>query len=686
MKRSDTGDFCVLYLEAADNRATLSQALSELRKPVVIMLAEQGRLFQRPDDFSALKHIKRQLDIPVIFVIPNSAHITQLATRFGFPVYPSVDNLANALAMGQLSRQRTHTGQTSPQRITAPLSPTASLHTLKADLRSTGPRGSISQPLHTASESEPVMELSAGGQPLDARERTTGHMPPISQMDVPPRVEKRPTTSPQPSLPRERLRHNPALERFDPYTQALQDEKSEPEPLPEPLILERNAPPMRRNGVTQRASTGMLVEKTQPPPREEPLAPAPRAPRNNFAKFVAIVAIIALSVAGLSYFLVFYHQWPTSTTTAGTMPSIVGDVSYASSNQISENSSQGISDQVTIDLQQLNSPASGKAYYAWLLGDKSQSEAHTILLGRLNVSNGKAHLFYGGDPQHSNLLLRTSRFLVTEESASVTPISPTPDYNAWRYYGEVSQAPINAPDNTNHFSYLDHLRHLLASDPTLEKLNLPGGLNTWFYRNTAKLVEWTTSMRDPWEANKDINFVRRGTTRTLAYLDGASFVGLDLPPGTPALVDGRLAQIGLIQVNGPDQEPPCYLSHVMKHLNGLLQAPDAPTSLRQNATDIVNALSNVNRWLNQVRSDGKKIMQMNDNQLRQPSTLSLINDMIVNANNAYIGQTDANTGQTLHGANWIHDHMQSISTFQVSPYHPSPQSIQMIQDILHAKA
>lgn len=430
----------------------------------------------------------------------------------------------------------------------------------------------------------------------------------------------------------------------------------------------------------------MLVEKTQPPPRKEPLAPAPRAPRNNFAKFVAIVAIIALSVAGLSYFLVFYHQWPTSTTTAGTMPSIVGDVSYASSNQISENSSQGISDQVTIDLQQLNSPASGKAYYAWLLGDKSQSEAHTILLGRLNVSNGKAHLFYGGDPQHSNLLLRTSRFLVTEESASVTPISPTPDYNAWRYYGEVSQAPINEPDNTNHFSYLDHLRHLLASDPTLEKLNLPGGLNTWFYRNTAKLVEWTTSMRDPWEANKDINYVRRGTARTLAYLDGASFVGLDLPPGTPALVDGRLAQIGLIQVNGPDQEPPCYLSHVMKHLNGLLQAPDAPTSLRQNATDIVNALSNVNRWLNQVRSDGKKIMQMNDNQLRQPSTLSLINDMIVNANNAYIGQTDANTGQTLHGANWIHDHMQSISTFQVSPYHPSPQSIQMIQDILHAKA
>ncbi|GHO59539.1 hypothetical protein [Ktedonobacter robiniae] len=681
MKRSDTGDFCVLYLETADNRATLSQALSELRKPVVIMLAEQGRLFQRPDDFSALKHIKRQLDIPVIFVIPNSGHITQLATRFGFPVYSSVDNLANALAMGQLSRQRTHTAQTSPQRITAPLSPTASLHTLKADLRNAGPRGPVSQPLHTDNESEPVMELSAGGQPLDAREHTTSHMPPVSQMDVPPRMEKRPVASPQPSPPRERLRHNPALERFDPYTQALQDEESEPEPL----ILEHNAPPMRRSGAAQRASTGMLVEKTQPTPREEPRAPAPRAPRNTFAKFVAIVAIIALSVAGLSYFLVFYHQWPTTTTTSA-VPPIVGDISYVSSNQISEKSSQGISDQVTIDLQQLNPPASGKAYYAWLLGDKSQSEAHTILMGRLNVSNGKAHLFYSGDPQHSNLLLTTSRFLVTEESASVTPISPTPDYNAWRYYGEVSQAPINTPDNTNHFSYLDHLRHLLASDPTLEKLNLPGGLNTWFYRNTAKLVEWTTSMRDPWEANKDINYVRRMTARTLAYLDGASFVGLDLPPGTPALVDGRLAQIGLIQVNGPDQEPPCYLSHVMKHLNGLLQAPDAPASLRQNATDIVNALSNVNRWLNQVRSDGKKIMQMNDDQMRQPSTLSLINDMIVNTNNAYIGQTDANTGQTLHGANWIHDHMQSISTFQVSPYRPSPQSIQMIQDILHAKA
>lgn len=70
MKRSDSGDFCVLYVEPDDEKSTLFQKVMEQKKPIVIMLAEQTRVFQRPEDFTELKHIRRHLDVPVLFVSP----------------------------------------------------------------------------------------------------------------------------------------------------------------------------------------------------------------------------------------------------------------------------------------------------------------------------------------------------------------------------------------------------------------------------------------------------------------------------------------------------------------------------------------------------------------------------------------------------------------------------------------
>src|SRR5581483_11958614 len=106
MKKNDSGDFCVLYLEPGDNKDTLFQVIASQKKPIVLMLAEQSRVFQRPDDFNALKRVKRQLDLPVVFVIPHSGHFTQMAARSGFPVYLSIDALADALTVGQMTRQR----------------------------------------------------------------------------------------------------------------------------------------------------------------------------------------------------------------------------------------------------------------------------------------------------------------------------------------------------------------------------------------------------------------------------------------------------------------------------------------------------------------------------------------------------------------------------------------------------
>jgi len=405
-------------------------------------------------------------------------------------------------------------------------------------------------------------------------------------------------------------------------------------------------------------------------------ASAAKSRVNRLALGVLILLLFALITAGLGYFLLVSHTLATDAPAMTT--TIVGRISFLSSNQISESSSQGLNDKVLIDLNNLAKPAVGKSYYAWLLGDKNQTDTKAMLLGTLQVNGGHAQLLYPGDQNHTNLLAITSRFLVTEEDATTPPLTPSPDYSTWRYYGEFSQTPIKAPDNTNNYSYLDHLRHLLATDPTLDELELPGGLNTWFYRNVSKILEWTSSTREQWQETNDPGFVRRQTLRTLTYLDGVSFVSQDLPPNTGLNVNERLARIGLLEVSGPTQDPPSYLAHLSHHLYGLLEAGSATPDLRKNVAAIVTALDNVQSWLGQVRHDALQIMKMSDQELRQPATLSLLNDMINNATNAFSGLVDPTMGQMRQGVTWIHDQIEALATLQVqriTARGPTPQLV-----------
>ncbi|SRR5579883_848353 len=639
MKRSDTGDFCVLYIEADDDRTGLFHTVSEQQKPVVIMLAEHTRVFQRPEDFTTLKHVKRQLDKPVVFVIPDSERMTQMAARNGFPVYASMDTLSDALMVGQLSRQRVLTRTTAPLGSgpnTAPIGPT---------IKKTTPL----PPLEEILEEEPCNS-----------EQQRRYRASFAQS----LGEEEPCNSEQ----QRRYRAS--------FAQSLGEE--------EPC----NSEQQRRYRASFAQSLGEEVSLQRPAPRVAPLPrqamplPTPPAKPRRRGRAMIVLTIITLLVAVLSSLLVLFYKFPMQLSAAAPVapaaPAIVGKVALLSSGQLSENSSQGIADQVLIDLHNLPNPAPQKSYYAWLLGDKLQSDAKTVFLGKLPVSNGTAHLLYPGDAAHTNLLQSTSRFLVTEEDASVQPIAPSPDQSVWRFYGEFSQTPINSPDNPKHFSYLDHLRHLLAADPTLDALNLPGGLNDWFYRNSGKIVEWAGSLREQWEESKDVAFVRRQTVRILTYLDGMTYVQMDVPPGTPLNITPRLASIGLLTVNGPNQEPASYLIHIVNHLNGLLQAGGSTPELRKDEAAIITAMNNVEDGLSKVRSAAQQIMKMTDQQLRQPQTLTLINDMIDNANRAYAGQIDPTTGQMREGVTWVHDNMQSLAVMSISKFSASGSSIQMM--------
>jgi len=267
-----------------------------------------------------------------------------------------------------------------------------------------------------------------------------------------------------------------------------------------------------------------------------------------------------------------------------------------------------------------------------------------------------------GASNHSNLLATTSRFLITEQDANITVNIPSPDLATWRYYAELPQTP--APGQT--FSLIDHLRHLLASDPDLEKVPLHGGLNIWAYRNIQKILEWAGSARDDW-STKDFSSIHRWTVSILDYLDGATLVQQDVPAGTPILADPTISQVGLLELHA-GQNPPGYLYHIALHLNGVLSSPGATQYQRNLATQINTGINNVNGWLQQERQDAIQLVHMNDAQLALPSSLNLLNDLVTQANNAYTGLTNPSTGQVQSGISQVHLNVERLATFAVKPY------------------
>lgn len=404
-------------------------------------------------------------------------------------------------------------------------------------------------------------------------------------------------------------------------------------------------------------ATQAPLTETTPPVLSPPSTPA-FWQRRGLRLALVILIICVLIGSGLgTFFLLTQHSAATPVVTA-----VVGKAFFVSSGQMNLTTNQGINDEFQVNLQNIPAPQSGKSYYAWLLPDTKQAEAAPLLLGKVAANHGVIHFFYGGDNQHTNLLATNSRFLITEEDANVTPSVPSPDLSTWRYYAALPQTP--APGQT--YSLLDHLRHLLATDPTLEAHHLHGGLNIWTYRNTQSLLERAVSARDAWNA-KDFTAVHRQVVAILDYLDGEKLVHQDVPPGTPILADQRSVQVGLLQLKA-DQNPSGYFYHLALHLNGVLASPGATQDQRNLATQINTGVNNVTGWLQQLRQDAVQLVHMSDTQLARQSSLEKLNDMVTQANNAYMGRNDPSTGQQQIGVSQIYRDIQLMATFEIKPY------------------
>ncbi len=401
----------------------------------------------------------------------------------------------------------------------------------------------------------------------------------------------------------------------------------------------------------------------QPPPSPPMPAPPSASPRRHTRLSIALITVLTIMLVSLGFGTraLFSQHNPTGIST--TPGSIVGHIFFSSSEQFGQDTSQGIVDELTVDLHNILPPHTGKSYYAWLLGE---SETKPIPLGKLSVNQGTIHYPYAGDQQHDNLLASTSRFLITEEDANIMPVYPSTGPGARIYYAAIPQTPAGS----DHFSVLDHLRHLLAEDPKLARKGLHGGLDIWLLRNTREVLQWAGKAQDAWQG-RNTNAIRQYSVDILYYLDGQACVQSDLqgvPPGTPTTPGSAtitsVSSVALLDLCG-QQQIPGYLTHIGIHLDGLIHAPGAtPEQLKLTALLILE-INHVDALLVQVHQDAQQLVKLTDAQLLQPSTEALLDIMATQAGYAFSGQTNSSINQLQPGVQQIHDDIQRLATLDV---------------------
>ncbi|GCE25718.1 hypothetical protein KDA_12020 [Dictyobacter alpinus] len=416
-----------------------------------------------------------------------------------------------------------------------------------------------------------------------------------------------------------------------------------------------------------------------------PTPPAVRRRRVSGWMIGGTILIVVLLIVGAVAAFLYLPQTPAFTAPPD------GHAFYVSSGQTTADGAQGIADQLQIDIPGAVAPQNGKSYHAWLLGDLDPLRRDDltgplpvnppILLSKnLPVQNGHIHYFFAGDAGHNNLLSATSRLLITEEDANSTATAPSKDRATWRYYAALPQKPI--AQDAAAFSALIHIRHLFYNEVDISVLGLPGGLDVWLSNNTEKLLEWSVSARDNWHGQQtndsQLRLMRNQFISQLDYLDGLSNIHVDLPANTPVTADSTAAKVGLLTVDPAHQggdfnktNPPGYTDHTQFHVAQIAKASDISPAMRQHLAHIIEALQNVNAWLNSVRQDAVQLFKSTPAQLRSAESGRMLDDMVTLTTYAYIGKLDPVTNQVHPGVTQAHYDIQQLATYTITKNLPA---------------
>jgi hypothetical protein len=434
----------------------------------------------------------------------------------------------------------------------------------------------------------------------------------------------------------------------------------------EPLVpaVRTSVSSTHENHASQAELESLLLSFQLPTHEQEPILQIhqpvlpPRKPRRGALITSGLVVLVVASLLLVPRLLAPLPGPLLSTTPIGT-------VAFLSSGYLDPQSRTGVNDLVTVNLHGLPPPAAGQQYEAWLLPDQQSDPQPPRLLGPLSPKQGKAHLLYQ-DLTHQDLLVHYSGFCLTATPLGKQSPAPSPDRAACRAFGWLPQIPT--PGDEMGYSFLSHLRHLLALDPTITDLGLAGGLLTWLARNSEKLLEYSTSARDSWAGAQTTadaaGLMHRQIIRILDYLDGQAYAWMELPQGTPWLIDPRAGHIGLLEVM-VNQQPPGYLSHVALHLLGLANAPGHTEVQRRLAQEIGQALTQVTAALKELHEVAHQLVTLSLAQWQHPQTLEQLNTLVIQATRAYEGPVDPQIGNTTKGIIGMVSQIQQFATISV---------------------
>lgn len=380
-------------------------------------------------------------------------------------------------------------------------------------------------------------------------------------------------------------------------------------------------------------------------------------PRKRALIALLAILVVALIGSGLGVFLLHSSQKATPP-----VATVVGHALFISTGQLNIGTTQGLNDEVQINLSRIQTVEVGKSYYAWLLGDNKQNPAASLLLGKLPVNSGSVTFLYPGDQAHTDLFATFSRLLITEEDANSVPTQPATDRSAWRYYAELPQAP-NSLTGTR---AIDYLRFMLSDDPLIEAFGIHGGLSESLYNDLQRVVELADNARN----SQNAATMRQQLIAIMDYIDGAGYVQQDVPPGTPLLADSTFSQVPLLNISTDvDQGNSGLLRRLEGRLSSLTVFSDISQSMNNLATQINLALSNnVEPGLVKVHQDAKQLLSMTSAQLLLPTSQPILIDMQTQVHNAFDGYTDLTTGIEQPGMAQISAELQRLATFDITSF------------------
>ncbi|GCE23980.1 serine/threonine protein kinase [Dictyobacter kobayashii] len=411
-------------------------------------------------------------------------------------------------------------------------------------------------------------------------------------------------------------------------------------------------------GVTQKAAALPVAAQVAAPAPAPVAAPTNRLWRNLWPIFVALMIILVIGATLLNKFVTLFPSGATSSANT-----VVGQMSFYNTGNALDSNHPTINDGIMLHVTNVAPPTAGNVYRAWLY-DKQQPENDALLLGVLTIKNGAGTLNYKS-PTHQNLLAAMSGFVITESAPNDQAISPVLQTRTWRYAGNIPDQP-NTKD-AEHFSQLDHLRHLLAGEHTLDVRGLRNGIDFWFQHDVEQLQKEATDVKK----QQDPVVIRQRLTDMLYYMDGPCAASEVQASGhLPAAPEGNIlneSKIGLLEctqltdIHG-------HLKHVRLHLAGIVAAPGASDSQIKLANDIDVHMAKFNTLIDNMHTLVIQLGKMNKTGLlaaqNQRNQLDQLGDFSVSTT----GWTDPTTKTTEPGVATLCNQIAGLASIDIRPY------------------